>query len=350
MKNSNLKMLLPGILLVCMQSAWADKYFYVMLPNSGCWVDATSMVSMDGGKTGLPLTVDQDIPDWYSYKFTDEQITDNAVIFCESEAGGKEILGVKGTGETAPNPEPIALETIYFGLEVDSVFFIPDVNQNVPKGEAGLYLSLSEIGAGGNYGPIEETEAKIVFVSSPEEGSSIVTGPSADAEFFTNVKYKLYLAMLQSDNKGGYELCKTCREAVYKGAQTYVGVSVEPAIIRNGYATIVVSSEKEGEAFVEVCLAGAICSTYGPIMFKSNPDGIAGGPAVASRRMEAVRVGSSIAIVSERLHSEKYAVMDLQGRVVREGIVHSDRMILPGLSAGSYVVKVSSFVSSVDLR
>lgn len=349
MKNSTLKMLLPGILLACMQSAWADKYFYVMLPNTGNWVGATPMISMDGGKTGLPLTIDQDIPDWYSYKFTDEQITDNAVIFCEV-AGNKEILGANGTGETSPTPEPIALESIYFGLEVDSVFFIPDVDQNVPQGKAGLYASLSEIGTGGNYGPTEEKEVMLAFVSAPEAGSSVVTGPSDDAEFFTKVRYKLYLAILQSDGKGGFELCTTCKERAYMGAQTYIGVSVDPSIFRNGYSTVVVSSEKEGEAFIEVCLAGGICSTYGPVMFKSNPDALASVPAVASRRMEAVRAGSSIAIVSERLRGEKYAVMDLQGRVIREGIVRSDRMVLPGLSAGSYVVKVSSFVSRVDIR
>ena len=57
---------------------------------------------------------------------------------------------------------------------------------------------------------------------------------------------------------------------------------------------------------------------------------------------------SSLTIVSSA--SAKYAVMDLQGRVVRQGVTAGAETVVPNLKPGSYIVKVARETRRVNVR
>jgi len=46
----------------------------------------------------------------------------------------------------------------------------------------------------------------------------------------------------------------------------------------------------------------------------------------------------------------KYAVMDLQGRVVRQGAIAGAETVVPNLNPGSYIVKVARETRRVNVR
>ena len=59
---------------------------------------------------------------------------------------------------------------------------------------------------------------------------------------------------------------------------------------------------------------------------------------------------STLAIVTSDASAKTYAVMDLQGRVVKKGKITSSETVVPALSKGSYVVKVGLGFRHVNLH
>ena len=59
---------------------------------------------------------------------------------------------------------------------------------------------------------------------------------------------------------------------------------------------------------------------------------------------------STLSIVVPDASAKKYAVMDLQGRIVRQGIIAGAETLVPSLNSGSYIVKVGAETRRVNIR
>ena len=59
---------------------------------------------------------------------------------------------------------------------------------------------------------------------------------------------------------------------------------------------------------------------------------------------------STLTIVATGASAEKYAVMDMQGRIVRQGVVAGTETLVPNLRSGSYVVRVGADARWVNVR
>lgn len=59
---------------------------------------------------------------------------------------------------------------------------------------------------------------------------------------------------------------------------------------------------------------------------------------------------STLSIVVPDASAKKYAVMDLQGRVVRQGAIDGAETLVPSLNPGSYVVRVGAETRRVNIR
>lgn len=130
--------------LACTQMVWAGatKYLSVLIPpDMEEWIPAVPMLSLDGGKTGKPMTVDWDRCGWFSYQFAAGEATDNVVIYRDSDIDREDVLGVNGNWETSESATPIPLKTM-FSMGSDSLFFVPDENQKTNAD--GFYYSSAD--------------------------------------------------------------------------------------------------------------------------------------------------------------------------------------------------------------
>lgn len=59
---------------------------------------------------------------------------------------------------------------------------------------------------------------------------------------------------------------------------------------------------------------------------------------------------STLAIVTSDASAKTYAVMDMQGRVVRQGVVAGTETLVPNLRSGSYVVRVGADARRANVR
>ncbi|WP_163437085.1 fibro-slime domain-containing protein [Fibrobacter succinogenes] len=119
------------------------KHFFVMIPpDYEEWMSAVPMISIDGGQTGKPMTAVDDMCGWYSYVFFNEEITDNVVLFRDSDLEREDMIGMNGNWEMSASAQPIALNML-FSLGSDSVFFVPDQEQKTNND--GLYYSRAEV-------------------------------------------------------------------------------------------------------------------------------------------------------------------------------------------------------------
>jgi fibro-slime domain-containing protein len=59
---------------------------------------------------------------------------------------------------------------------------------------------------------------------------------------------------------------------------------------------------------------------------------------------------STLSIVTSDAPAKTYAVMDLQGRIVRQGVVAGTETLVPNLRSGSYVVRVGADARRVNVR
>ena len=141
----NIKWIFPVcIALVFVQTLCAAsiKRFFVMIPPDEEWQTAVPMISMDGGITGVPMKVDPERCGWFFYEFSDENISDNVLLYRNDDELREDALGLNGNWETAATSIPIPLESI-FELAGDSVFFVPD--EDWKTNEDGFYYSAIEV-------------------------------------------------------------------------------------------------------------------------------------------------------------------------------------------------------------
>ena len=125
--------------MVCAQ---ATKHFFVMIsPAMEDWMSAVPMVSTDGGMTGKAMTAVDDMCGWFSYAFTDKEISDSVVIYRDDDTDREDMIGVNGNWETAATAQPIPLKTLF--SMVDTLFFVPDEDQKT-NGD-GYYYSKAEV-------------------------------------------------------------------------------------------------------------------------------------------------------------------------------------------------------------
>ena len=135
------------------------KYFFVMIPpNMDEWMSAVPMLSMDGGKTGVPMTAVSEMCGWYSHVFFNEEITDNVVLYRDDDPDREDMIGVNGNWETAAAATPIALKMI-FDMGVDTLLFVPDEEQKTNTD--GYYYSAAEVE--GIEGTCAYTMAAIIY-------------------------------------------------------------------------------------------------------------------------------------------------------------------------------------------
>ena len=130
--------------LACSQIVWAGatKYFSVLIPpDRGDWMAAVPMISLDGGKTGKPMTPDGWMCGWFTYQFAADEVTDKVIIYRDDDFDREDVLGMNGNWETSESATPIPLKTI-FGMGVDSLFFVADENQKT--NEDGYYYTSAE--------------------------------------------------------------------------------------------------------------------------------------------------------------------------------------------------------------
>ena len=119
------------------------KYFFVMIPpEMDDWMSSVPMLSMDGGKTGKPMTAVADMCGWYSYVFWNEEITDNVVLYRADDINREDMIGVNGNWELAATAQPIPLG-LFYSMGVDTLFFVPDEGQKTNAD--GFYYSAAEV-------------------------------------------------------------------------------------------------------------------------------------------------------------------------------------------------------------
>ena len=118
----------------------------------------------------------------------------------------------------------------------------------------------------------------------------------------------------------------------------------ENAVFNDGYATISVRASKDyrwntdpsldNPATVVVMInEDAAEATYSPLFFSE--DGVEG-----IKKMP----------VSSSLGARKYVVMDLQGRVVQQGLTTGAEPVIKNLATGTYVVRIGAKVHRVNVR
>ncbi len=136
------------------------KYLFVMIPpDYEDWMSSVPMVSMDGGKTGKPLTAVADKCGWYSYVWFNETITDDVVLFRDDDLEREDMIGAKGNWETAAVATPIPLGTFFEAYGSDTLFFVPDQDQFLSDGDNGWYTTFPE----GVEGTCSYTMAAIIY-------------------------------------------------------------------------------------------------------------------------------------------------------------------------------------------
>ena len=125
------------------------KYFFVMIPpDMEDWMADVPMLSLDGGRTGKPMTAVADLCGWYSYVFWNEEISDNVVLYRDGAAVDpvtgihEDMIGVNGNWEESDIATPIALN-MFFAMGMDSIFFVPDEGQKIS--DDGFYYSAAEV-------------------------------------------------------------------------------------------------------------------------------------------------------------------------------------------------------------
>lgn len=167
-------------------------------------------------------------------------------------------------------------------------------------------------------------------------------------EYRTGSVLDLYLAILKPTKDGSYDMCtEECNGIeVYMHHMTSAKIDFlsENAVFNDGYATISVRASKDyrwntdpsldNPATVVVMInEDAAEATYSPLFFSE--DGVEG-----IKKMP----------VSSSLGARKYVVMDLQGRVVQQGLATEAEPVIKNLATGTYVVRIGAKVHRVNVR
>ncbi len=134
------------------------KYLYVMIPpDMEDWMSSVPMISMDGGQTGKPLNTDPDKCGWYYYVWFNEEISDDVVLFRDDDPDRLDMIGLFGNSEDEPTIIP--LNTFFESYGVNTLYFVPDVEQWLDPADEGWYTEYPE----GVEGTCEYTMAAIIY-------------------------------------------------------------------------------------------------------------------------------------------------------------------------------------------
>ena len=196
---------------------------------------------------------------------------------------------------------------------------------------------------------------QITFIEMiPEDGESAksVRGqtPKADGtyeEYRTGSVVDLYLAIVKPTKDGVYEVCvEECNgTSVILNSMTSAKIDFlsDLAEFNNGYATISVRALKDyrwnsdpsldNPATVVVGIGNDVTASYSPLFFSE--EGIEGIKKTP---------------VASRLGARKYVVMDLQGRVVQQGLTAEAEPVIRNIAPGSYIVKVGANAHRMNIR
>ncbi len=143
------------------------KYFFVMIPpDMEEWMSAVPMLSLDGGKTGKPMTAVANMCGWYSYVFFNETITDNVVLFRDDDTDREDMIGLLGNAGDGANPVAIPLAMTFDYMKAagqDTLFFVPDEDQKT--NDDGFYYTAAEVD--GIDGTCEYTLAAVLYDTDP---------------------------------------------------------------------------------------------------------------------------------------------------------------------------------------
>ena len=129
---------MAGAALAC-SAAWAGpKQFNVVIPTDmEEWVAAVPMISLDSGKTAVPMRADPNRCGWFSYTFADGPVSDNVFLLRDDDVDREDMLGMNGNWETAASPTPIPLGMVFELYQSDTLYFVPDEAQKT--NESGWY-------------------------------------------------------------------------------------------------------------------------------------------------------------------------------------------------------------------
>ena len=121
----------------------AKKVYFLAPTEDDRWMTSVPMISLDGGKTKLPMTVDSERCGWFYYTFSSEHpVTDNVVFMLNGAKSLADAIGVNGTAEEGETAVPIPLQTYYEALSpTNEVFFISERDLWSAEGDGGFYGS-----------------------------------------------------------------------------------------------------------------------------------------------------------------------------------------------------------------
>ena len=121
----------------------AKKVYFLAPTEDNRWMTSVPMISLDGGKTKLPMTVDSERCGWFYYTFSSEHpVTDNVVFMLNGAKSLADAIGVNGTAEEGETAVPIPLQTYYEALSsTNEVFFISERELWSAEGDGGFYGS-----------------------------------------------------------------------------------------------------------------------------------------------------------------------------------------------------------------
>ena len=91
----------------------AKKVYFLAPTEDDRWMTSVPMISLDGGKTKLPMTVDSERCGWFYYTFSSEHpVTDNVVFMLNGAKSLADAIGVNGTAEEGETAVPILCRLI----------------------------------------------------------------------------------------------------------------------------------------------------------------------------------------------------------------------------------------------
>lgn len=132
------------VLLTAAPNIFAEKTISILVPpDNRDWTFSTPMISMDGGKTGSPMSLEKEKCGWFSYTFG-EAVSDNVVFYRSNDDSRDDMIGFNGNWETGASTTPIPLATLFETYNADTLYFVTDEQQLFYPDDTGWYTEYPE--------------------------------------------------------------------------------------------------------------------------------------------------------------------------------------------------------------
>lgn len=144
--NTSMKVLLCGAVISAgaVSANAATKHISVVIPpDFDAWLSDTPIISLDGGKTGTALKLDQKHCGWLYADVEADKLSDDVVFFRKGDSNREDMIGLNGNWETGATATPIPLATLFEAYNTDSLYFVADQEQFI-DGEDGWYTTYPE--------------------------------------------------------------------------------------------------------------------------------------------------------------------------------------------------------------